>query len=734
MKTDAFLTCLGYYGVATGTSDTIEGVYSFNSGTTGIVFNRIYSSGAHFINGQIYSATIPLINVYTTNVNNEMFSGKNGWKVGYRHTGNFGLILDLEYSGCSRPVNQRGMVIVSTAASPASLDSGFYIGITENSRLYFQTSGQSSTLNKELSVRDFVYVGLSENKYVTFGIFSLDDNKLYKNVVALSTGRLNSHDIYIGNFLTYNSSDYTGFSGKINQAILFNNTLTDNDVGVCSNCSLVTGYNLTTNAYSFLAQQLTGSYFSGVMEHAVTGYTNVAQAVYTYNGTPISILEPSGMTGYFQTGQVVVPLFSGVTIQNERDEYVFLYDTPALNAFSTFSLYFNLMLSSGDSIEVYTYPRPNTNIGKLLDGLNWPTGSNIQLIANGLNETLNTDYAIVRNQVSGFDSYDVLSYDVLVNSSIVTAYSGYWNGTSRILMSGGGFFPSDAQYFEDTTNFTGIIKITGLSGVCVSNPFYPSFGYDLHMNGQKLISGLHYEVVGSGDNGFVVSLSGNNLPALIIYPDYDVTGGGPISVSEVEDSELAFIPEFSGFIQTRIDVTGDDFSFGNFTGFGEQVWVNGIRQLASLDYQKVYPCSMITGQFNAPNLDFIAYDSEAGNDTLWNINVPPLLHIVNDGTPGWMRITVVARDINGHSTSGNCIEIWSSQLDNSQNFSPFKYTGYYPTGQSTINYTGYRNPSSQGSGVVLGRYHINNIIGNWYMTAPAIVFDNPYDEEPAPLP
>jgi hypothetical protein len=721
MKIDTFITCLGYYGISTGASTALEGAYALSSGTTGIFFNQLFSSGAHFVNGQIYAPTLPLINVYSNNlITNNYLSGANGLRVGYSHTGNFSVILDIEYSGCNRILNGKGMTLLSTAVSPSGFNSGFAVGITESNRLYFNTSGYSQTLDKELSTRDFVYIALAEQKYATIGIFSLNDNLLYKKNIILPSGTLNSSDIYIGNLLVSNPSDpYIGFSGKINQAIVFNDPLIDSDIGICANCSLTTGFNKVTNIYSFVAQQLTGLMFSGVMDSAITGYTNITGKVVTHDGSTINVITPSGMTGYFLTGQLVIPLFSGITLQNSRDDYAFQYDNPALNSFSTFSLYFDLALSSGDSIEVYTYPQPNVNIGKKLDGVNWPndTGS-IQLIANGLNETLGVDYYILRNQVSGYTTDDVLSYDVLVAPSIVTAYSGYWNDISRVQMSGGGFYPSAQQYFENTTNFSGIIKITGLSGICVSNPFYPSFGYDLHMNGQKLISGMHYNVVTSGTSGFVVSLSGNKLPQLIIYPIYDITGGGPIAIDSVDDSELAFIPEFSGFQPVRIDVTGDYNTFSFFTGFGEQVWVNGIRQLQNLDYRKILPCSMITGVYNPPVLDFIMYDSDAGNDSLWNISTPPAISFTTGTGPTAILLTGALSNINGYSTSGGCVEVWTSQLNADKiSMNAFSYAGTFSSGIMSIAYTG-ASTAGIGTGVVLGRYHQGNYMGNWTMTPP----------------
>lgn len=728
MKIDAFLTCLGYYGISTGASLSLEGVYNLSSGTTGVFYNLLYPTGSHFLNGRIYAPVIPLINVYGNNIiNNNILSGVDGLKVGYTHTGNFSLLMDIEYSGCNRTTNQRAMVLASTADSPSGLNSGFMLGITESNRIYFNTSGYSRTLDKELSTRNYVYLSLAEQQYVTIGIYDLNDDTVYKQDIALLNNTLNTNNVYIGNFLLSNSSDpYTGFSGKINQVILFNDSLADTDISICANCALTTGFNTGTSIFSFLAEQLTGMYFSGVTDFAITGYTNVTGSIVAHDGSSIQIIYPSGMTGYFQTGSVAIPMFSGVTIQGARNTFAFLYDTNALNAFSTFSLYFDLMLSSGDTIELYSYPQSNTSIGQKIVGIDWPTGTGIfQLISNGLNETLGVDYNVVRNQISGETLEDILSYDSIIASSIVTSYSGYWNDISRLAMSGGGFFPSAPQYFENTTNFTGIVKITGLSGVCINNPFYPSFGYDLHMNGQKLISGMYYDVVKSGTSGFVVLLSGTKLPPLDIFGQFDPTGGGPIGIISVDDNELAFIPEFSGFRQIRVDVAQDGWVYGPFTGFSEQVWVNGVRQLRDLDYVKTLPCSLITGLFNPPNLDFVMYDSNVGDNATWNLVVPPTLSL-SGAQPGLANLTATPTliNLNGYPSNVPCLEVWNSQLTNGgTTFSSFIYNGIYSYAQISLPYTGFIDTNGSGTGIILVRYRYNNTIGEFSTSSPVSVFD-----------
>lgn len=716
--------------MSTGAASSLEGAYALSSGlltgTTGIYYNQLYSTGAHFSSGQIYAPALPLINVYNNNILNNNLSGTNSLRVGYQHTGNFSVVMDIEYSGCIRPTTQKGMILLSTVATPSGLSSGFIVGITDTNRIYFNTSGYSKTLDKELGIRDFVYVSLAENRYVNIGIYSLNDNQLYKQSISLPTGQLNSQDIYIGHFLLANATDpYTGLYGKVNQVMLFHDTLTDSDVGICSNCSLTTGFNTDTTTYSFVASQITGMYFSGVMDWMITGYTNVTGTVALHNGNTLNIVSPSGMTGFVTTGQAAIPMFTGITVSGTRNTTLFLYDQVALNTFSTFMLFFDLQMTSGDTIEVYTYPSPNPNAGKRALNLNVPTDTGvIQMVCNSLNETSGVDYDVVHNEFSGFSPDDILSYDVVPSQPIVTAYSGYWSdGTSRITISGGnGYFPSTSQYLEDVGSYSGVVRITGLNGICTGNVYHPRFGYDLFINGQKLISGNMFNITASGTSGFVVWLSGNKLPPLVVYPLYDNTGGGPTGILAVDDNELAFIPQFSGFMQARIDVTGAGYAFGPFTGFGEQVWVNGLRGVLSIDYAKTLPCSEITGNVNPFPYTFTMYDSEADtNQALWNTKIAPII----TGIAGFgysYGISCSFYNPFNYPTNGICLEVWDRQEVSDGVFTTsWAYQGVIAN-NTYLNYTGWNNAGLTGTGIVMVRYNCNNIVGPFTMSTGLTIY------------
>ena len=702
MNTDAFITCLTNLGISTGASASLEGVYSPTSGSTGYFYNQLYTTGAHFQNGVLYAPTLPLVNVYNTSVTGtNKFSGVNGYRVGYQHSGNFSVLLDISYSGCSRSPMGKDHVLLSTVDKPSQLTSGFAVIINDVNRLQFKTLNKTYTLSTELSTRDFVYVALTEKQFVSLGIYNVGENTLYTKNISLDSANLATNSIYFGNFLTNDDTgNYTGFFGNLNQVILFNDDLSDSDIGTCALCSLVSGYQKSNNVFTYSGMKITGFQFSGIQSTQTTGTFLATGNVTRNDGSTVQLIYPSGMIGTITSGEVAIALTQQVNIQTSGDFYTLMFDTGTINQMTTKTFEFDLPLTNSDIVEIYNYQLPNKNIGNRIISNYWPkdTGT-IQLIGNGLNETNGTDYWVLHNAISGYNDNDILTYDILSTPSIVTSYSGYWQ-VSRI-PSGTGYFPVAPQYLESTTQFSGIVKITGLSGICTGNVFYPTFGYDLHMNGQKMISGLQYDVVTSGTSGFVVSLSGNNLPQL-----YAVSGS-----QNVDDNELTFIPQFSGFRRTQINVTTTTKTIGPVTGCSEQIWVNGIRQLLGNDYVKHGPCDILSAMFYPIGTTFNLYDSTDNVSGIWNSNFPQTVVSVDGTNKKWnLNLTGVTGEF---PQTGACFDLWWATLSDSTHVGSYNYIGKMASGATSFIYTGATYIGS-GSGIAQARYNLNNVIGETY--------------------
>jgi hypothetical protein len=713
MNTGVYFTCLGYYGISTGSSANIEGIYAPNSGTTGFLYNQLYPPEYHQTGGVIFSPALPLVNVGNLNVTGFNFHSRQCLRAGYKHSGNFSVLMDIEYSGCLR--NQAvglNNVLLTTVDRPSGLSSGFALCINDANRLLFKTADKGYTLAEELEVHDIVYMSLTENQYATFGIYKVNEGKLYSKQIALTSGQLNTDSIYFGNFLNP-ATPYTGYSGKMNQILIFNDDLSNRDLSVCADCSLVTGYNIVNTFNNFSGAQITGFVFSPISVLANLGTAYLTGQIRKNDGSSIPVIYSSGISGYQNSGEVATPLYASIALQTSGYDLSFIYDANNINTFTRRRVEFDIMLTSGDTVEVYTYQRLNRSIGKPIINATWPSDTGvIQLIGNGLTETSGVDFFLSHNTISGFNLEDILYYDVLSSPTVVTPYSGYWLN-SRTLMSGGTYFPPAAQYTENTS-FSGQVKITGLNQISVNNPFSPVFGYDLYMNGQKLVSGLQYGVNLSGSN-FIVSLSGLTLPTLNADFLYHPTGGLPTGVGEVYDNELTFIPWFSGANRVRSDISGNVKFLGMITGFSPQIWVNGVRQTEDVDYMLHGNCDLVTGIIYEPNMTFNAYQSITDTQSRWNLKLPYTIGIgAVTGSYNVLDNTQVDLRVNWTFTppsyfydySGNYVEIWLGG----------NYGGYSLQSQGNLLSTSGTFTVSGGNfftGNARVRYRNGNIIGPW---------------------
>jgi hypothetical protein len=148
-------------------------------------------------------------------------------------------------------------------------------------------------------------------------------------------------------------------------------------------------------------------------------------------------------------------------------------------------------------------------------------------------------------------------------------------------------------------------------------------GYDLFINGQKLIEGYDYHTGTTGIYPSVI-LSGADMPDF--SSDVVRTGSGNVSgwnsnppsgLSSVESSLLVFVQKTADAQMSRkvthFEAAG---STVKLTGYSEQVWVNGIRQIEGANYIKTYPCSPTSGHYSFTNDLLLFYNNQS---TFFNI-------------------------------------------------------------------------------------------------------------------
>jgi hypothetical protein len=174
--------------------------------------------------------------------------------------------------------------------------------------------------------------------------------------------------------------------------------------------------------------------------------------------------------------------------------------------------------------------------------------------------------------------------------SYVTGIMGDREGDFTI---SGGFI--DSSSFFDVTDFaiydliSGSGSLTGISVQDVTNTTKVlNYNYvnhrDLYLNGNKLISGIDYSAV---------------------------TGAITIYTSNLIDGDLLLLPKHE---VNRVRYTGNNNN--NFETsinlFDEQIWVNGLRQIKGLDYEKLADPSLRYTTFSLEPFYEVIYNNDTG--------------------------------------------------------------------------------------------------------------------------
>ena len=613
MQIAPFLSCTSYNGISTGISGSIIGAYDFTSGSgLNVRYNLLYTTGSHFSSGILYGPNLPLVSVGITGANSSSFSGINSYRLGYQVSGDFGVLLDITQNGCSRTGSGISTILASNNSGTSS---GFLVGIDEANQLFMTSSGYSKTLYYELKPRNLVYFNLSKQNNFDFGLYDPLTNLIISESIQLPTQSL-LNTIYLGGITNYSSSfgPLTGFSGQINNGVLFNKPIGFTEASGCFECLYAISIGSGTAPVSnLIIPVITGYIFSGRNEAYYTGFTNSTGQIITSNGTIVNLVFPSGLTGTRQADETAIVL-TGLSYRSVTGDtpIYFNKNLSEYDDFTLFDIQFNQSLVSGDVVEVYTYSGFNPRVNKTVNNFNYPNRFFTQIICDGLAETNNVDYFVLPDStISGFFDDDILFYDHTTGASIISSFSGFWS-RGKTLMSGGSYYPTQAQFNEVID--TGRIIITGLTGSLL-----PTYS-DVYLNGQKLISGLQYKMIDDTVSGWFGGQAGLNV--LVIDPSYisdayvgflySPTGGLPTGIYDIEDSELTVLPNFKTFNRYWSQITGNTNLYQAITGISEQVWVNGIRQKQNGDYIKNFPCMGSSGISSDLGLSFNFFSNDTG--------------------------------------------------------------------------------------------------------------------------
>jgi hypothetical protein len=582
MKIDPFLKCLSSTGIDTGIS--ILGVYAFDSGSslsgTPFVYNQLYSTETHNYSGVLRRDVLPLIYAAAgTTQPSGNFNGSRFYQTSDSFSGNFSMLLALDYSGCIQTFNSTSRVLLATSKTNSS--SGFYLGITPSSRLFVKAGAEYNMIPREIGVGDFAFISIADKRFVNFGLFSLEDNAFYNKQYDAGSGVFDSRGIFIGGASTY-PTDFGGYSGLMREAYFFSGVLPKESVGKCVDCSFVSGYSNVVKSGVFNQTTITGSIWSGVSGASTTGYSYAKIPIVKSDGLTGYVAYDSGLSGNTLLYQKLVPIVQQSTGVSYYTGFSFLYD----NSFRSNVLrdiFFDGGLSSGDIVEIYSYPAPTNDYGNPIQNSMWPkanSGTAIQLFGNGLAETSGDDFSVMFNGlISGFDSDDYLQYDIVSSGTVTLPYT--------------------SAYIQTGLSTSGYVwRISGASGLS----FAPPLLYDVYFDGQKLMSGFDY-----------VHTATNPVRIFSSVPN-GIWNDAFYGINENPPQEIKFVPYRSDTIRTTGQITSNVNFFSGVSGFPEQVWVNGIRQKNGIDYFTYPRCRFCSGEYNEPdNFTFKLFSDETSD-------------------------------------------------------------------------------------------------------------------------
>ena len=456
--------------------------------------------------------------------------------------------------------------------------SGFVFGINGCNRLFYEYNTASSgkrifTVDEDLDNKNLI--SLSKiNSALSIGVHQFNNslNKLSQDFQFNLSDFIPSNDFYIGG-MKASGSDYRNFSGYIDNFIIFNEGLEFSDRNTFARAFFCSGF--ASGSYESVSDSfviVTGLEFQDIpIATGITGYVAIFKALETVNGGVISGYSYSGVSGITYESQIVE--MTGIETGTFTSTY---FNEPSGLIDYNYSLRFGnskiLLLNNFDSSykEVYSFSGQNNNDLNLIPNFSqdifayliFPTGIGelINFYANGVNQPLVTGFSsqmngefIVSGQVimseSFFDAFDSTIYDIIAGSGSLTGLTT-----------------------QDITNGS-----KAFSGSYIDNR-------DLYLNGIKLMSGIDYSGVGS-----TVVLS---TTALI---------DGDILVLPKHDKNLS---RYTGYNDNNFDTS--------LNLFDEQVWVNGLRQIKNVDYQKLSNFNLNYSTFSLEPMTDIIYNNDTG--------------------------------------------------------------------------------------------------------------------------
>jgi hypothetical protein len=565
-------------------SPSYTGVTDSSGYSNYLIFNNQTGINYQYSGGKIYATENPGLSyndkVGGGNVNQGLvsgqFNGQNKFKI-------LGQLSDpdwtafIVFKNLDTGTFDKSKILMSSQNSDSSI-SGFSIGINGCNRLFCEHNTPSQgkriyTLGQDLDNKNVVSVAKIDSS-IQISTHQFDDilNKKSLNLQFDITGFSNSNDFYLGG-LGVSGVNYKNFSGYIDSFMMFSLGLDFPERNTFAKSFYCSGYAsgvYDTQTESFLS--VTGvEYQNVIVGTGITGYALVSGVTNTSNGSSVTGYSYSGITGYLYNYQLVE--LTGLTTGTSD---ITVYRPPSGLVDYGYSVPFGnskiLLLANFDDSnkEIYSFSGRNSEDLNLIPQfsqsnsrysiLNTGSGEAVNLYVNGLACTYVTgitgdrdgDFTIsggIIDTASFFDVSDFAIYDLISGSGSLTGIST-----------------------QDITNTTKVLNYSYVNN------------RDLYLNGNKLISGIDYAAV---------------------------TGAITVYTTNLIDGDLLLLPKHE---MNRVRYTGNNTN--NFDTsialFDEQVWVNGLRQIKGLDYEKLADSSLKYTTFSLEPFSQVIYNNDTG--------------------------------------------------------------------------------------------------------------------------
>lgn len=560
------------------------GVIDSSAYSNYLIFNNQTGIDYQYSGSKIYSTYNPGLSyndkVGGGNVNQAIVSGQFNGENKFKVLGEFSnqdWSAFIVFKNLETGVFNQSKILISSQSSESSI-SGFSIGINGCNRLFCEhntpTQGKRIyTLNQDLDNKNVISVAKIDSA-IQLSTHQLDDvlNKRSLNLQFNITDFSNSNDFYVGG-LGVSGVGYRNFSGYLDAFMLFNVGLDFPERNTFAKAFYCSGYasgRYETQIETF--PSVTGiEYQNIIIGTGITGYVQASGQTKTSDGSSVTGYYYSGVTGYLYDYRLVE--LTGATAGSSE---ITVYRPPSGIIDYGYSVPFGnskiLLLSDFDDSnkEVYSFSGNNSNDVNLVPQFS-EADTRYSILNTGSGETVNL-------YVNG------------LACSYVTGITGERDGdftVSNGFIDTSGFFNVDDFAIYDLISGSG--SLTGISIQDVSNTTKVlDYNYvnhrDLYLNGNKLISGIDYSAV---------------------------TGNITIYTTNLIDGDLLLLPKHNANMTRYTGNNTNNFDT-NIPLFQEQVWVNGLRQIKDLDYEKLSDSSLRYTSFYLEPFSQVIYNNDTG--------------------------------------------------------------------------------------------------------------------------